>query len=87
LTTANAVYKRMVNRRIRIRSIGICFEGLVHLEYQPDLFEPETETKYRKLQEAVDRIQNRYGAGKITKGLVFSAKRIASGELGMLNGY
>jgi len=68
MSAAYAVYKRTVNRRIRIRSIGISFEDLTPLGYQPDLFEPETEIKDRKIQEAVDKIQNRFGAGKITKG-------------------
>ena len=58
----------MCSSDLRIRSIGISFEDLIPLGYQPDLFEPETETADRKLQEAVDKIQNRYGAGKITRG-------------------
>ena len=73
VSAAFAVYQRTVNRRIRIRSVGLSFEDLVPLGYQPDLFEPETETKNRKLQEAVDKIQNRYGAGKIARGLAFAA--------------
>jgi len=73
MTAAYKIYKKTVDRRIRIRSIGISFEDLTSLEFQPDLFEPETETSNRKLQEAVDKIQNRYGAGKITRGLVMTA--------------
>ena len=71
MTIAYAVYKKTVNRRIRIRSIGLSFEDLIPLGYQPDLFEPET--KNLKLQEAVDNIQNRYGAGKVTRGLALAA--------------
>jgi len=67
---AYRVYQKAVKRRIRIRSIGLCFSDLIPLGFQPDLFEPEAETANRKLQEAVDRIQNRYGAGKITRGMV-----------------
>jgi len=73
MTIAYAVYKKTVNRRIRIRSIGLSFEDLIPLGYQPDLFEPETEIKNRKLQEAVDEIQNRYGTGKVTRGLALTA--------------
>ena len=74
MTAAYKVYKKTVDRRIRIRSIGISFEDLVPLGFQPDLFEPETETANRKLQEAVDKIQNRYGAGKITRGGILNKK-------------
>ena len=61
---AYAVFRRVVTRRIRIRSIGLALEDFVPLFYQPDLFEVETEAKSRRLQEAVDKIQNRYGCLK-----------------------
>jgi DNA polymerase-4 len=69
MTTAYAVYKKTAVRRIRIRSIAISFDDLIPLGYQPDLFEPETEIKNRKLQEAVDKIQIRFGIGKVTRGV------------------
>jgi hypothetical protein len=62
----------MVNRRIRIRSINLCLEDLAPLGYEPDLFEPETDTKYRRLQEAVDKIQIRYRVGSVITGLVLA---------------
>ena len=71
--TAYNVYKKIANRRIRIRSIKLVFDELTPLGYQPDLFEPETEIKERHLQEALDKIQNRFGAGKITRGIVLAA--------------
>ena len=71
--TAYKIFQRTALRRIRIRSLGLSLEGLKPLGYEPDLFEPETEAKNRWLQEAIDRIQNRYGAGKITRGLVLAA--------------
>ena len=73
---AYSVYRKTMNRRIRIRSICLSLEDLAHLGYQPDLFEMEPGEKSRKLQEAVDSIQNRYGAGKITKGLVLAAGKM-----------
>ena len=66
---AFAAYTKIAKRRIRIRSIGLVLKDFAPLFFQPDLFEIETETKSRKLQEAVDRIQNRYGGGKITRGM------------------
>ena len=73
MTAAYGLYQKIANRRIRIRTIALGFEDLVPLGYQPDLFEPETDIKKQKLQEAVDGIQNRYGVGKITRGLVLLA--------------
>jgi len=74
------LFKKTANRRIRIKSIGLCFEDLTHLGYQPDLFVPETETAGRKLQEAVDKIQSKYGAGRITRGIVLAAGSLHSGK-------
>jgi DNA polymerase-4 len=74
--SAERVFHKTAVRRIRIRSIGLSLEGLIPLGFEPDLFEPETEIKDRSLQEAVDKIQNRYGVGKITKGLVLEAKKM-----------
>jgi len=73
MTTTYEVFKKTAVRRIRVRSIGLSLEGLVPLGFQPDLFEPETERKDRKLQEAVDLIQDRYGVGKVTRGLTIAA--------------
>ncbi|MCL2264402.1 MAG: DNA polymerase [Treponema sp.] len=63
------IFKKIAVRRIRIRSLGLSLESLVPLVYETDLFEPENETKERSLQEAADKIQNRFGVGKITRGL------------------
>jgi DNA polymerase-4 len=62
-----SLYKKTVNRRIRISSVCLSLGDFSPLGFQPDLFEPETETKNHKLQEAVDKIKNRYGAGKIMR--------------------
>jgi len=85
---AEKIYKKTVVRRIRIRTVSLSLEGLVPLDFQPDLFEPfvcaesgrsneccplETEIKNRKLQEAADKIKNRYGTGKVTRGIVLAA--------------
>jgi DNA polymerase-4 len=79
-SAAEKIYRKNAVRRIRVRSIGLCLEGLTPLGYEPDLFEPETETANRKLQEAVDKIQNRYGEGKITRGLVLAASGMGGGK-------
>jgi DNA polymerase-4 len=74
------VYRKAAVRRIRVRSVGLALEGLMPLGYAADLFEPETEMKGRRLQEAVDAIQHRYGAGTVTKGLVLAASAFQGGK-------
>jgi nucleotidyltransferase/DNA polymerase involved in DNA repair len=74
MAAACRVYQKTATRRIRMRSIGLCLEDFVPLGRQPDLFEPETDTAGRKLQEAVDKIQNRYGERKITRGLALMGR-------------
>jgi DNA polymerase-4 len=79
------IYRKMAFRRIRIRSVGISLEGLTHLSYEPDLFEQETDTANRKLQEAVDKIQDRFGEGKITKAtLIHNKLQISNKKLGIV---
>jgi len=68
-----SLYRNIASRRIRIRSVGLSLEGLTRLGYEPDLFDIEAETANKNLQEAVDRIQNKFGEGKITRGLVLAA--------------
>jgi DNA polymerase-4 len=74
------VYRKTAVRRIRVRSVGLALEGLMPLGYAADLFEPETETKYRRLQEAADAIRTRYGAGAISRGLVPAVSAFRGGE-------
>ena len=77
---AEKIYYKTAVRRIRVRSIGLCLEGFVPLGYEPDLFEPENEIKNKRLQEAVDKIQNRFGVGKISRGLVLETSKIQGGK-------
>ncbi|MCL2759919.1 MAG: DNA polymerase [Treponema sp.] len=73
ITAAVNLYLKTVTRRIRIRSICLSLENFSPLGFEPDLFEPETEIKSRRLQEAVDVIQCRFGAGKVKRGIVLAA--------------
>ena len=87
LAVAERLYKKAVTRRIRIRSIRLSLEDLRPLAHEPDLFEPEIlagtvggaacsaggVSKQRRLQEAVDLLQARYGAGKICRAIVLAA--------------
>jgi DNA polymerase-4 len=80
--TAAAIrlYHKTATRRIRVRSVALTLEGLTPLGYNTDLFEVEGEAKYRRLQEALDGIQNRYGAGSVNRGLVLVASSFQGGK-------
>jgi len=71
--SAFCLFEKAAIRRIRVRSVCLSLENFLPLGYEADLFELETETKNRRLQEAVDSIQNRHGEGKVTRGLVLAA--------------
>ena len=77
---AYRIFKKIAVRRIRIRSLSLSLESFVPLGYEVDLFEPENEEKERHLQEAVDVIQNKYGTGKITRGIVLAASSKNNGK-------
>jgi DNA polymerase-4 len=72
---AKKLYHKTVLRRIRIRSVVLSLEVFVPMRCEPELFEPETN---RNLQSAVDSIQERYGAGTVTRGIILGAKRFPS---------
>ena len=70
---AGRLYQKTATRRIRIRSVRLSLENFSPLGFEPDLFEPESAGKERRLQEAVDVIQLRYGAGKVMRGMALAA--------------
>ena len=72
-SAAQRIYQKTVVRRIRIRAVSLSLQGFTPLCFEPDLFVPEFEISNRKLQEAADKIKNRYGAGKIIRGIVLAA--------------
>ena len=74
ISAAKKLYRKIIVRRIRIKSLCLSLEGLFPLTYEPDLFEPEAEAKSRSLQIAVDTIQERYGQGSVTRALVMKSR-------------
>ena len=76
MAAAEKLYKKAVTRRIRIRSIRLSLEDLLPLGYEPDLFEPCAPAGKRRLQEAVDSLQTRYGIGTVTRGIVLAASNM-----------
>jgi DNA polymerase-4 len=72
---AERLYRRMVTRRVRVRSLTLTLGGLKPLGWEPDLFVPEGEEKQKRLQEAADTMRVRYGVNAVTKGLVLAGSR------------
>jgi DNA polymerase-4 len=70
---AAQAYIKTVNRRLRIRSVGLILSDLRPLGWEPDLFAPEDGGRDQRLQEAVDRMRNRYGLQAITTGAALAA--------------
>jgi len=80
LAAAGRVYRKTVTRRIRVRSICLSLEGLTPLGYEPDLFEIENDVRDHQLQEAIDLIQGRFGAGAVMRGVVLAASSMSAGK-------
>jgi DNA polymerase-4 len=85
LAAANRIFQKSANRRIRVSSICLSLEDMAPLGYEPDLFEMLNETKEIRLQEAIDLIQGRYGAGAVMRGIVLAASAMRTGKQ-LLNG-
>jgi DNA polymerase-4 len=80
IAAAECLYQKTITRRIRVRSIYLSLEDLSPLGYEPDLFEPEDDIKKQRLQEALDRIQGRYGAGTVMRGIALAASLMHGGR-------
>ena len=80
LAAAARVCRKTVTRRIRVRSICLSLEGLMPLGYEPDLFEIENDARNHQLQETIDLIQGRYGAGAVMRGVVLAASSMGAGK-------
>jgi DNA polymerase-4 len=53
------LFDKLYDRRVRIRLVGIAFSGLVHGEYQINLFEDTVEST--NLYQAIDKMKKRFG--------------------------
>jgi DNA polymerase-4 len=75
---AERIYIKTVIRRLRIQSITLTLGDLRPLGWSPDLFEIEADTKQRRIQEAADKVRNRYGFNSLTTAAVYEACNSAS---------
>ncbi len=72
IETAQSLFKRLYQRRMLVRLIGIKLGGLVHGVQQLNLFDDNE--KQIKLYLSMDKIRRRYGAGAIRRASGFISK-------------
>lgn len=74
VTKAKELFRKLYNRRLLVRLVGIRYSGLVEGSYQMNLFE-DCEEKI-KLYQAMDNIRERYGDRSIMRVECMGAKTI-----------
>lgn len=67
------LFKKLYNRRMLIRLIGVKFSHLVHGNYQIDLFEDSLEMI--NLYKAMDTVNKRYGLGAIKRAASINTRK------------
>ncbi|MDH5598719.1 MAG: DNA polymerase IV, partial [Cyclobacteriaceae bacterium] len=70
--TALEMFEKLYSRRMLLRLVGVRLSGLVHGNYQIDLFEDTEESI--KLYQAMDKIRFRYGNEKIVRAVTLDVK-------------
>ncbi len=68
------LFKKLYNRRMLVRLVGVRFSGLVGGNYQMDLFEDSEEII--SLYQAMDRIRNRFGDRAVMRAEGMNARTI-----------
>jgi DNA polymerase IV len=65
IETARALFRRLYQRRMLVRLVGVKLSGLVHGAQQLNLF--DNNEKQVKLYLSMDKIRRRYGTGAIQR--------------------
>lgn len=68
------LFRQLYNRRLLVRLIGVRFSGLVHGNYQMNLFEDSEEIM--NLYQAMDRMRERFGDRSVVSAATLGAKTI-----------
>ncbi len=79
------LFKKLYNRRLLIRLVGVRFSNLVYGAPQLNLFEDTSEMV--RLYQAIDQIKNKYGAHSIGKALSFRYDQNPEEQRGTYNFY
>ena len=69
------LYKKLYNRRLLVRLVGVKFSHLVEGGYQVNLFEDDD--KYLNLSIAIDKMRERYGDRAVINAAGMEAKTIS----------
>ncbi|TNE53620.1 MAG: DNA polymerase IV [Bacteroidetes bacterium] len=69
------LFKRLYNRRLLVRLIGVNYSSLVNGYHQMKLFEDAS--RYARLYQALDHIRNRYGDRSVMKAIGMETKSIS----------
>lgn len=71
---ARELFRKVYDRRMRIRLVGVKFSHLVHGAHQLDLFEDTSEMV--QLYHALDDLRNRFGDHIVHKALAMSGRKV-----------
>jgi DNA polymerase-4 len=84
LRTVSELFKKLYNRRMLIRLVGVRLSGLVHGSHQINLFDDTAESI--QLYEAIDHIKHRHGVEKIVRATTLGVNRRVRMEMNMFKG-
>ncbi|MFC2087633.1 DNA polymerase IV [Bacteroidota bacterium] len=72
------LFKRLYQKRLLVRLIGVRFSGLVQGAYQINLFEDTSE--FIKLYQAIDKMRNRFGDRAVVRAMGMDVRTIGRGN-------
>jgi DNA polymerase-4 len=84
LNVVTELFKKLYNRRMLIRLVGVRLSGLVHGNHQISLFDDTAETI--SLYEAIDHIKHKHGVEKIIRATTLGVGRRVRMEMNMFKG-
>jgi DNA polymerase IV len=84
LRTVTELFKKLYNRRMLIRLVGVRLSGLVYGNQQISLFDDTAESI--NLYEAIDRIKHRHGVEKLVRATTLDVNRRVRMEMNMFKG-
>lgn len=74
ISRSKELFEKLYNRRLLVRLIGVRYSGLVHGDYQINLFDDTAKTL--ALYQAMDKIRDRYGDRKVYRLSTMGARTI-----------
>ena len=84
LKTVTELFKRLYNRRMLIRLVGVRLSSLVHGSHQISLFDDSAESI--NLYEAIDFIKHKHGVEKLVRATTLGVNRRVRMEMNMFKG-